>query len=179
MEKQSIQMTINGQKYEFLVGEKFGMIPPSETLVQTLRKRLELTGTKESCDEGACGCCTVIIDGKAVASCMVLTVECDGSNILTIEGLEDPVTHELDPIQQKFISCYSFQCGYCTPGIIMSAKALFMKNPHPTGEQIREALACNYCRCISHYTVLEALDKLAGVKSDQYPIVKEAEEEDE
>ena len=159
MEKQSIQMTVNGQKYEFLIGEKFGMIPPSETLVQTLRKRLELTGTKESCDEGACGCCTVIIDGKAVASCMVLT-------------------HELDPIQQKFISCYSFQCGYCTPGIIMSAKALFMKNPHPTGEQIREALAGNYCRCISHYTVLEALDKLAGVESDQYPIVKEAEEED-
>ena len=178
MEKQSIQMTVNGQKYEFLIGEKFGMIQPSETLVQTLRKRLELTGTKESCDEGACGCCTVIIDGKAVASCMVLTVECDGSDILTIEGLEDPETHELDPIQQKFISCYSFQCGYCTPGIIMSAKALFMKNPHPTGEQIREALAGNYCRCISHYTVLEALDKLAGVESDQYPIVKEAEEED-
>ena len=114
MEKQSIQMTINGQKYEFLVGEKFGMIPPSETLVQTLRKRLELTGTKESCDEGACGCCTVIIDGKAVASCMVLTVECDGSNILTIEGLEDPVTHELIR-SSKIISCYSFQCGYCTP----------------------------------------------------------------
>lgn len=178
MEKQSIELTVNGQKYEFLVGEKFGMIPPSETLVQTLRKRLELTGTKESCDEGACGCCTVIMDGKAVASCMVLTVECDGCNILTIEGLEDPVTHELDPTQQKFISCYSFQCGYCTPGIIMSAKALFMKNPHPTGEQIREALAGNYCRCISHYTVLEALDKLAGVESDQYPIVKEAEEED-
>ena len=100
MEKQSIQMTVNGQKYEFLIGEKFGMIPPSETLVQTLRKRLELTGTKESCDEGACGCCTVIIDGKAVASCMVLTVECDGSDILTIEGLENPETHELDPIQQ-------------------------------------------------------------------------------
>ncbi len=119
----------------------------------------------------------MIKDGKAIASCMILTVECDGSHILTIEGLEDPVTHELDPIQQKFISCYSFQCGYCTPGIIMSAKALFMENPHPTGEEIREALAGNYCRCISHYTVLEALDKLAGVTSDQYEIVKEAQEE--
>ena len=121
----------------------------------------------------------MIKDGKAVASCMILTVECDGSDILTIEGLENTVTHELDPIQQKFISCYSFQCGYCTPGIIMSAKALFMENPHPTGEEIREALAGNYCRCISHYTVLEALDKLAGVESDQYEIVKEAEEEND
>ena len=178
MEKQFVKMTINGQPYQFMVGEMFGMIPPSETLVQTLRKRLELTGTKESCDEGACGCCTVIKDGKAIPSCMTLTVECDGCDITTIEGLEDPVTHELDPIQKKFISCYAFQCGYCTPGIIMSAKALFMENPHPTGEDIREALAGNYCRCISHYTVLEALDKLAGVTSDQYQIVKEAEEED-
>ena len=179
MVKESVNLTINGQPYEFLVGEKFGMIPPSETLVQTLRKRLELTGTKESCDEGARGCCTVIKDGKAITSCMILTVECDGSDIVTIEGLEDPVTHELDPIQQKFIDCYAFQCGYCTPGIIMSAKALFMANPHPTGEEIREALAGNYCRCISHYTVLEALDKLAGVESDQYEVVKEAHEEDE
>lgn len=177
MEKQSVSLTVNGQKYEFLVGEKFGMIPPSETLVQTLRDRLQLTGSKESCDEGACGCCTVIKDGDAIASCMILTVQCDGADIITIEGLENPVTHELDPIQQKFIECYSFQCGYCTPGIIMSAKALFMKNSNPTAEQIREALSGNYCRCISHYTVLEALDKLAGVTSDQYEIVNEAGEE--
>ena len=177
MEKQSVSMTVNGQRYEFLIGEKFGMIPPSETLVQTLRDRLQLTGSKESCDEGACGCCTVIKDGDAIASCMILTVQCDGGDIITIEGLEDPVTHELDPIQQKFIECYSFQCGYCTPGIIMSAKALFMKNPHPSGEEIREALSGNYCRCISHYTVLEALDKLAGAESDQYEIVNEAGEE--
>ena len=177
MEKQSVSMTVNGQRYEFLIGEKFGIIPPSETLVQTLRDRLQLTGSKESCDEGACGCCTVIKDGDAIASCMILTVQCDGGDIITIEGLEDPVTHELDPIQQKFIECYSFQCGYCTPGIIMSAKALFMKNPHPSAEEIREALSGNYCRCISHYTVLEALDKLAGAESDQYEIVNEAGEE--
>lgn len=179
MVKQSITMTVNGQEYEFMIGEKYGMIPPSETLVQTLRKRLELTGAKESCDEGACGCCTVIKDGEAITSCMILTVECDGCDILTIEGLENPNTHELDPIQQKFIDCYSFQCGYCTPGIIMSAKALFMRKPNPSAEEIREALSGNYCRCISHYTVLEALDKLAGVTSDQYEIVKEAGEEDE
>ena len=161
MEKQSIQMTVNGQKYEFLIGEKFGMIPPSETLVQTLRKRLELTGTKESCDEGACGCCTVIIDGKAVASCMVLTVECDGSDILTIEGLENPETHELDPIQQKFISCYSFQCGYCTPGIIMTATALLDKNPHPTREEIKIAISGNLCRCTGYQQLVDAFEEAA------------------
>ena len=177
MEKQSVVFTVNGQKHEFLIGEKTGMVPPSETLVETLRKRLELTGAKQSCDEGACGCCTVIKDGDAIASCMILTVQCDGSEITTIEGLEDPVTHELDPIQKKFIDCYSFQCGYCTPGIIMSAKALFMKKPEPTTAEIRDALSGNYCRCISHYTVLEALDKLAGNKSDQYEIVNEAGEE--
>ena len=177
MEKQSVSFTVNNQHYEFLIGEKFGMVPPSETLVQTLRDRLQLTGSKESCDEGACGCCTVIMNKDAIASCMILTAQCDGADIITIEGLEDPVTHELDPIQQKFIDCYSFQCGYCTPGIIMSAKALFMKKEKPTNEEIREALSGNYCRCISHYTVFEALDKLAGVKSDQYEIVNEAGEE--
>jgi carbon-monoxide dehydrogenase small subunit len=162
LEKEAVTLTVNGQEYEFLIGEKYGMIPPSETLVQTLRDRLQLTGAKESCNEGACGCCTVIKDGDAIASCMILTVECDGSNILTIEGLEDPETHALDPIQQAFIDKYAFQCGYCTPGIIMSAKALFMKNPRPTPEAIRDALSGNYCRCISHYPVLEALDELAA-----------------
>ena len=161
MEKQTISMTINGQPYEFLIGEKFGMIPPSETLVQTLRKRLELTGTKESCDEGACGCCTVIKDGKAIASCMILTVDCDGKEIITIEGLEDPVKG-LDPLQQAFIDEYAFQCGYCTPGIIMAAKSLLLENPHPTGEEIKEALSGNYCRCISHYTVLRAQRRSAS-----------------
>ena len=87
MEKQSVTLTVNGQKHEFLIGEKTGMVPPSETLVETLRKRLELTGAKQSCDEGACGCCTVIKDGDAIASCMILTVQCDGSEITTIEGL--------------------------------------------------------------------------------------------
>lgn len=159
---QTICLTVNSQEYEFLIGEKYGMIPASETLVQTLRDRLQLTGTKESCNEGACGCCTVIKDGNAVASCMLLTVQCNGSEIITIEGLEDPVTHELDPIQQSFIDKYAFQCGYCTPGIIMSAKALFMKERHPSPEQIRDALSGNYCRCISHYPVLEALDELAA-----------------
>lgn len=156
-----ITVTINGNLYKFSIGDGFGEVPPSETLTQTLRKRLLLTGSKESCDGGACGCCTVIMDGQAVASCMYLTIECDGKDIVTIEGLEDPVKG-LDPIQQAFIDEYSFQCGYCTPGIIMVAKALFMRNPNPTPEEIMEELSGNYCRCISHYTVLRALNKLAG-----------------
>ena len=111
----TVSMTINGKRYVFAIGHEFGQVPTSETLCQTLRNRLDLTGTKEACSEGACGCCTVIIDGDAVASCITLTVECDGAEITTIEGLQDPVTNELDPIQQAFIDEYAFQCGYCTP----------------------------------------------------------------
>jgi len=162
MEVQTITLKINGTDYEFSVGNLFGQIPARETLSQTLRNRLGLTGSKESCDEGACGCCTVIMNGEAVTSCMLLTVCCDGADIITIEGLQDPVTGELDPIQQSFIDHYAFQCGFCTPGIIMSAKALFMKNPHPSTDEIKDALSGNYCRCISHYHVFNALEDLAG-----------------
>lgn len=159
-----ITITINDRKYKFSVGDGFGDVSPSETLSDTLRKRLGLTGSKVSCNAGACGCCTVILDHKdAIASCMALTIEFDGHDITTIEGLEDP-EKGLDPIQQTFIDEYSFQCGFCTPGIIMVAKALFIKNPHPTPTEIEEALAGNYCRCISQYTVLRALNKLAGNK---------------
>ena len=158
---ETVSMKINGKPYVFAIGHEYGQIPASETLVQTLRNRLDLTGAKESCSEGACGCCTVIIDGDAVASCITLTSECDGAEITTIEGLQDPVTNELDPIQKKFIDKYAFQCGYCTPGIIMAARALFNHNPQPTRDEIAEALSGNYCRCISHYHVLDALEELA------------------
>lgn len=159
--KNSVMLTINGRKYKFSVGDGIGDVSPSETLAHTLRERLQMTGSKESCGGGACGCCSVIVDGDAIASCMALTVEFDGKSVTTIEGLEDPIKG-LDPIQQAFIDEYSFQCGYCTPGIIMVAKALFMSNEHPTPVQIQEALSGNYCRCISQYTVLRALNKLAG-----------------
>ena len=162
MEVNSIQLRVNGVDYTFSVGDQFGQIPQRETLSQTLRNRLGLTGSKESCDEGACGCCTVIMNGDAVTSCMLLTVCCDGADILTIEGLQDRETGRLDEIQQAFIDHYAFQCGFCTPGIIMSAKALFLKNPHPSKEEIEEALSGNYCRCISHYHVFNALEELAG-----------------
>jgi carbon-monoxide dehydrogenase small subunit len=159
--KDSITLTINGRRFKFSVGDGTGDVSPAETLTETLRKRLQMTGSKESCGVGACGCCAVIVNGDAVAACMTLTVELDGKNITTLEGLED-ATKGLDPIQQAFIDEYAFQCGYCTPGIIMVAKALFMKKAQPTPDEIKEALAGNFCRCISHYTVLRALNKLAG-----------------
>ncbi|MDR2197825.1 MAG: (2Fe-2S)-binding protein [Coriobacteriales bacterium] len=158
----SIRLSINRTDYELSIGRRFGQIPPNETLVETLRERFALTGAKRSCNEGACGCCTVIIDGEAVPACMTLTVDCDGSSITTIEGLQDPRTGELDPIQQAFIDEYAFQCGYCTPGIIMVVKALLDKNPAPDEDEVAEALAGNFCRCISQYHVFNAVDRLVG-----------------
>lgn len=152
-----ITLKINGRKYEFSVGKRMGQIPPNETLVQTLRERLGLTGTKLSCGEGACGCCAVLLDGKAVASCILLTADCDGKEITTIEGLADPVTGELDPIQKAFVKHSAFQCGFCTPGIIIAVEGLLHSNPNPSEEEIKEALSGNFCRCISHYQVIEAV----------------------
>lgn len=139
------------------VGKEAGKIEPSHTLSFTLRETLGLTGTKLSCDNGACGGCTVIMDGKAVLSCMLLSIECDGKEILTIEGLGDPKTDHLDPLQQSFIDHTAFQCGFCTPGMIMSAKALLNETPSPTREEVEEALSGNFCRCISHYQVVDAV----------------------
>ncbi|MDR1508676.1 MAG: (2Fe-2S)-binding protein [Synergistaceae bacterium] len=176
IKKKAITLTVNERKYKFSVGNGFGDVAPSETLTHTLRRRLGLTGSKESCDAGACGCCAVISDGEAIASCMALTVDMDGKNITTIEGLEDPV-NGLDPIQKAFIEEYAFQCGYCTPGIIIVAKALFMSNAHPTPEEIAEALSGNYCRCISQYTVLRALNKLAGNENAELATLTRANDE--
>ncbi len=155
-----IRLTVNGKLHHLEVGNKHHQIKPSHTLAHTLRETLGLTGTKISCDEGACGACTVIMDGQAVLSCMLLTVECHGKKILTIEGLRNPETDELDPIQKSFIEHTAFQCGFCTPGMIMSAKALFLKNPHPTEEEIKKGLSGNFCRCISHYHIVRAIRDL-------------------
>jgi carbon-monoxide dehydrogenase small subunit len=155
-----LTLTINGQAYEFTIGRRLGQIPESETLLETLRNRLGLTGTKTSCEEGACGCCSVLIDGKAANSCITLTVECEGKEIVTIEGLADPETGALDPIQKAFNDHNAFQCGFCTPGIIIATKSLLNENPHPTDEEIKEALSGNYCRCISHYQVVDAVKSI-------------------
>jgi aerobic carbon-monoxide dehydrogenase small subunit len=157
----SINLTVNGQEYELDFGTRTGQIDPTHTLVYTLRENLGLTGTKAACNQGACGACTVIMDGKAVNSCKILTIECDGKSITTIEGLRDPKTGELDPLQQAFITHAAFQCGFCTPGMIMTAKALLNENPHPTEAEIKEALSGNFCRCVSHYHVLRAVLSVA------------------
>ena len=125
MDKVSIR--VNGVVRTFIIDEAEGCVKPSETLVHTLRDRLNLTGTKIGCDHGACGNCTVILNGNPVASCMILTADCDGAEVTTIEGLENQDTGELSILQQAFVDNSAFQCGFCTPGIIMSAKALLDK----------------------------------------------------
>lgn len=145
---------VNGTLYELLIGKD---VLPLDTLAQTLRDTLGYLGTKIGCDRGACGAYIVILNGQDVLSCTTLTVECDGMNVTTIEGLEDPKTGQLHPLQQAFIDHTAFQRGFCTPGIIMTTKALLDKNPSPTEDEIKEMLAGNYCRCISHYKVIEAV----------------------
>ena len=156
-ERRHLSFTVNGRVHDLKVGTEPDQVDPSHTLAHTLRETLGLTGTKISCDDGACGCCTVLMDDKAVLSCMTLTVECDGKNVTTIEGLKDPKTEKLDPLQQAFIDHTAFERGFCTPGIIMSAKALLRENPSPTEEDVKEALSGNFCRCISHYHVVKAV----------------------
>ncbi|HUJ88664.1 MAG TPA: (2Fe-2S)-binding protein [Syntrophorhabdales bacterium] len=160
-ETESIRLVINGQIYDLNIGSRSGEVEPFHTLSQTLRDTLGLTGTKLSCDQGACGACTVIMDGKAVLSCKLLTVECDGKTITTIEGLRDRNTGELDPLQQAFIDYTAFQCGFCTPGMIMTAKAFLDESPSPSEEEVKEALSGNFCRCISHYQVIRAVMSVA------------------
>jgi carbon-monoxide dehydrogenase small subunit len=165
--KRKINLTVNGCRYEMAVGEQANELDPSHTLAYTLRETLNLTGTKIGCDRGSCGSCTVIMDGQAILSCMTLTVECDGKSILTIEGLGDPKTGTLDPLQQSFIDNTAFQCGFCTPGMIMAAKALLDNNPSPDESQVKDALAGHYCRCISHYHVLRAVLEAAERARDR------------
>jgi len=154
-----ITLTVNKQKFELTVGERHDEVKPSHTLAHTLRESLGLTGTKVGCDKGECGACTVLLEGKPVLSCLTLTVECDGKSITTIEGLEEQQSGELDPVQQAFLESGAFQCGFCTPGMIMSVKALLSRGSLPTDGEIREALSGHYCRCISHYHVLEAVSR--------------------
>jgi aerobic carbon-monoxide dehydrogenase small subunit len=157
-----ITLTVNGKLHELEIGDRDEQVKPWDTLAHTLRETLDLTGTKVSCDHGACGACTVILDGQAVLSCMTLAVECDGQAVTTIEGLGDPKAGKLDPLQQAFIDHTAFQCGFCTPGILMSAKALLREKPSPMEEDVKEALSGNFCRCISHYQVVKAVMAASG-----------------
>ena len=155
--KRKITLTVNGVSHQLEVGDQPHQVAPSHTLAHTLRETLGLTGTKIGCDQGACGSCTVLMDEYPILSCMTLTVECNGKRIITIEGLQDRQTGTLDPLQQAFIDNTAFQCGFCTPGIIMASKSLLGRNPIPDEQDVKEALAGHYCRCISHYHVVEAV----------------------
>ena len=147
-----LKVTINGQKVNVAVS-------PGETLAEFLRVRLGLVGTKEGCDTGDCGACTVILNGKAVNSCLVLAVETEGGHVTTIEGLSS--NGELHPLQQAFIDSGSVQCGFCTPGMIMGAKALLDENSNPSQEEIRLGLAGNLCRCTGYVNIIEAVTAAA------------------
>ena len=152
-----VSLLVNGRPLDLEIGSLPHQVETFHTLAHTLRETLGLTGTKVTCDNGACGSCTVLMDGTAILSCMTLTVECHGRSIVTIEGLANRATGQLDPLQQSFIDHTAFQCGFCTPGMILSAKALLIQNPSPGEDEVKEALSGNFCRCISHYQVLRAV----------------------
>jgi carbon-monoxide dehydrogenase small subunit len=150
--KQEMQFKVNGEEYSVQVDTR-------RTLLEVLRETLGLTGTKEMCNKGDCGGCTVIMDGKPVLSCLILAIESQGRDIMTIEGLAKG--YELHPIQKAFVDSGAVQCGYCTPGFIMSAKALLDKTPNPTEDEVKEGIANNICRCTGYVQIVEAIQKAA------------------
>lgn len=148
----SITVKVNGQ-------EVSAEVPATMTLLAFIRDILGLTGTKEGCGKGECGACTVLLDGQPVNSCLVPAFQAHGREVITIEGLAKD--GELDPIQRHFVSEGAIQCGFCTPGMILSAKALLMRNPRPTRQEIREAISGNLCRCTGYVKIVNAIEKAA------------------
>ena len=156
MANHSITVTVNGSR-EYLD------VPSNLTLLQMLRYKLALTGTKNGCEAGECGACTVLVDGEPVNSCMMLAVEVDGREVTTVEGLARLYGDEdqLSPLQDAFVEHNAVQCGFCTPGVLISAHALLERNPDPTEEEIREALVGNLCRCTGYLRIIEAVQAAA------------------
>ena len=152
----TITLKVNGEICELCV-------EPNETLLDVLRERLDLTGTKKGCDTGACGACTVIMDGVPILGCMVLAVKCHNHEITTVEGLAPG--GNLHPLQQAAIDHNAIQCGYCTPGWLLSAKVLLDGNPHPSQGEVRTAIAGNLCRCTGYKKIEEAILAVAGQSS--------------
>lgn len=150
---QEIEVTVNGERCLMEV-------PVHRTLLDFLRQDLELMGTKSGCETGDCGACTVLLSGAAVNSCLVLAVEADGKEVLTVEGLARP-NGDLHPLQEAFVEQGAVQCGYCTSGMLLAAKALLDEIPRPTEEQIKEALAGNLCRCTGYYSTIKAVQAAA------------------
>ena len=153
MEKQLIQLTVNGEEHDTV-------IRPNQTLVEVLRENLELTGTKEGCSEGACGTCTMLLNGKPVRACLTLAIEAQGKEIVTIEGLVSD--GELHPVQKAFIEHGAIQCGFCTPAMILTTKAFLDENPRPTEEEARRAISGVVCRCTGYAKIVEAIMAAAG-----------------
>jgi len=152
------ELTVNGESWELL-------IPPHLTLLEVLREKLELTGTKEGCGEGVCGSCTVLLDGRPVRSCLTLALEAQGRDITTIEGLAQG--EKLHPVQEAFVHHGAIQCGFCTPGMILAAKACLDENPSPTEAEARQAVAANVCRCTGYAKIVKAI--VAAGRSGEEP----------
>lgn len=152
MEMKAIKFVLNGETHEL-------RISPWRTLLEMIREDLKLTGAKEGCGQGECGSCTVIMGGKTVNSCLIPAVEADGQEIVTIEGLKEG--DDLHPIQEAFVAHSGMQCGFCTPGMIMSAKHLLDRNPDPTLEEIQEGISGNFCRCTGYAKIFESIDAAA------------------
>jgi carbon-monoxide dehydrogenase small subunit len=144
-----LKLTVNGQPYELAIN-------PKKLLVEVLRENLGLTGTKRGCNEGACGACTVLLNGKSVKSCSVLAISADGAEIISVEGLAKGA--ELHPLQKAFLDHGAFQCGFCTAGMLMSCKGLLDMYPHPTVEQIKEGIDGNVCRCTGYNSIIRAVE---------------------
>ena len=146
--KRKIELLVNGEPYDIEVDAH-------RTLLEVLRENLGLTGTKKGCDEGNCGACTVLMNGKPVTSCLVLAIEAHGKEIVTIEGLASD--GKLHPVQEAFVQHGAIQCGFCTPGMVLTAKALIDNNPKPSEEEVRKAIEGNICRCTGYVKIVEAI----------------------
>ncbi|MDR7434065.1 MAG: (2Fe-2S)-binding protein [Armatimonadota bacterium] len=147
-----VRLHVNGQVHEVFT-------PPHRTLLELLREDLGLTGTKHGCELGECGACTVLVDGRPILACLALAVEVEGAEILTVEGLGRP--GNLHPLQEAFMEVGALQCGYCTPGFLLSAKALLDQNPAPSRQEIHEALSGNLCRCTGYLRIVQAVERAA------------------
>jgi len=152
-EKIRCALRINNEDYDLFIS-------PHRTLLEVLRDELQLTGAKESCNEGACGTCTVLLDGLPVRSCLLLALEAQGREVTTIEGLAKD--GKLHPVQEAFVEHHGIQCGFCSPGMILTAKALLDENPHPTEAEIRRAISGNVCRCTGYAKIVEAIKAASG-----------------
>ena len=155
--KTILSLNVNGNDYEVAIN-------PWQTLLDVLRDELGLIGTKRGCGIGTCGLCTIIMDGKAILSCLTLAIECEGHTITTIEGIS--TAESLHPVQQSFIDNGAVQCGYCTPGIVMTAKALLDENPRPDDDEIKDALSGTFCRCTGHIKIMEAVKKVSQTEDE-------------